>query len=50
MPELDIYAQGEDVQVPLKNLKEAAELNIEEAGIKNLKLREVQERKPELTI
>jgi len=33
-PELDIYTQGDDVEDAIKNLKEAAELHIEELGIK----------------
>ncbi len=32
-PELDIYTQGDDVEGAIKNLKEAAELHIEELGI-----------------
>lgn len=32
-PELDIYTQGEDTADALSNLKEAAELHIEEVGI-----------------
>ena len=32
-PELDIYTQGDDVQEATNNLKEAAELHIEELGI-----------------
>jgi len=38
-PELDIYTQGDDVEDAIKNLKEAAELHIEELGIENIKLR-----------
>jgi predicted RNase H-like HicB family nuclease len=38
-PELDIYTQGEDVEDALRNLKEAAELHIEEIGLKNLRLK-----------
>ena len=33
-PELDIYTQGDDIEDAIKNLKEAAELHIEELGIK----------------
>jgi len=29
-PELDIYSQGDDVEDAVKNLKEAAELHLEE--------------------
>jgi predicted RNase H-like HicB family nuclease len=47
-PELDIYTQGEDVEEALANLKEAAELHIEEIGVQNLKLRKVERR--ELTL
>ena len=43
-PELDIYTQGEDVEDAIKNLKEAAELHIEELGIENIKLKEIQRR------
>ncbi|HED03202.1 MAG TPA: type II toxin-antitoxin system HicB family antitoxin [Candidatus Fraserbacteria bacterium] len=32
-PELDIYTQGENVDEALANLKEAAELHIEEIGL-----------------
>ena len=32
-PELDIYTQGEDIEDAIKNLKQAAELHIEELGI-----------------
>jgi len=47
-PELDIYTQGEDVEDALANLREAAELHIEEVGRENLKLRKVERR--ELTL
>lgn len=47
-PELDIYTQGDDVDDALANLREAAELHIEEVGRENLKLRKVQRR--ELTL
>lgn len=47
-PELDIYTQGEDVEDALANLREAAELHIEEIGIQNLRLRKVERR--ELTL
>ena len=49
-PELDIYTQGDDEDDAMKNLREAAELHIEEVGMKNLKLHEVVERKLELAI
>jgi len=47
-PELDIYTQGEDVEDAIKNLKEAAELHIEELGIENIKLKEIQRRQIEM--
>jgi len=43
-PELDIYTQGEDVEDALANLKEAAQLHIEETGLQNLKLKKVERR------
>ena len=49
-PELDIYTQGEDVEDSLRNLKEAAELHIEEIGLENLKLKEVERIKLEMAI
>jgi len=47
-PELDIYTQGEDVEDALANLREAAQLHIEEVGPQNLKLRKVERQ--ELTL
>jgi predicted RNase H-like HicB family nuclease len=47
-PELDIYTQGEDIEEALANLREAAELHIEEIGLQDLKLRRVERR--ELTL
>jgi len=41
-PELDIYTQGEDQNDALANLREAAQLHIEEVGVGNLKLRRVE--------
>jgi len=41
-PELDIYTQGEDVEDALANLREAAQLHIEEVGAENLCLRKVE--------
>jgi len=38
-PELDIYTQVEDVEDALNNIKEAAELHIEEVGVENLDLK-----------
>jgi len=49
-PELDIYTQGDDVEDALKNLKEAAELHIEEIGIVNLKLKQVERREIEMAV
>ena len=49
-PELDIYTQGEDVEDALNNLKEAAELHIEEIGIEGLELRRVEHREMEIVI
>ena len=43
-PELDIHTQGEDVEDALANLKEAAQLHIEETGLQNLKLKKVERR------
>lgn len=47
-PELDIYTQGEDADDALANLREAAELHIEEVGFDNLKLKRVEHRKLEV--
>jgi len=47
-PELDIYTQGEDVEDALANLREAAQLHIEEIGPQNLNLRKVERQ--ELTL
>jgi predicted RNase H-like HicB family nuclease len=41
-PELDIYTQGEGVEDALANLREAAQLHIEEVGPENLCLRKVE--------
>jgi predicted RNase H-like HicB family nuclease len=49
-PELDIHTQGEDVEDAIKNLKEAAELHIEELGIENIKLKEIQRRQIEMVV
>ena len=46
-PELGIYTQGDDVEDAVKNLKEAAELHIEESGIEGIKLKEIQRRQIE---
>lgn len=39
-PELDIYTQGDDIEDAINNLKEAAQLHIEELGIENIRLTE----------
>jgi len=49
-PELDIYTQGEDVEDAINNLREAAELHIEELGIENVKLKEILRREIELAV
>ncbi len=49
-PELDIYTQGDDVEDAIKNLREAAELHIEELGIENIKLKEIQRRQIEMVV
>jgi len=49
-PELDIYTQGEDVKDAIENLKEAAELHIEEVGIENLHLKQVKHKKVKMAI
>ena len=47
-PELDIYTQGDDIEDAIRNLKEAAELHIDELGIENIKLKEIQRRQIEM--
>jgi len=49
-PELDIYTQGDDIEDAIRNLKEAAELHIEELGIENIKLKEIQRRQIEMVV
>jgi len=49
-PELDIYTQGDDVEDAIRNLKEAAELHIEELGVENVKLKEIQRRQIEVAM
>ncbi|HEX73767.1 MAG TPA: type II toxin-antitoxin system HicB family antitoxin [Dehalococcoidia bacterium] len=49
-PELDVYTQGDDIEDAIKNLKEAAELHIEELGIENIKLKEIQRRQIEMVV
>ncbi len=49
-PELDIYTQGDDVEDAITNLKEATELHIEELGIENIKLKEIQRRQIEIVV
>lgn len=47
-PELDIYTQGEEMEDALANLREAAQLHIEEVGPENLVLKRVVHRKLEV--
>ena len=49
-PELDIYTQGDDIEDAIKNLKEAAELHIEELGIENIRLKQIKRRQIELVM
>jgi len=49
-PELDIYTQGDDVEDAISNLKEAAELHVEELGIENLRFKEIKRREIELVV
>ena len=49
-PELDIYTQGDDIEDGISNLKEAAELHIEELGIENIRLKEIKRREIELVV
>lgn len=49
-PELDIYTQGENIEDALANLREAAELHIEEIGVDALDLRKISRRKVKLSI
>lgn len=49
-PELDIYTQGDDIEDAIKNLKEAAELHVEELGIENIRLKEIKRRQIELVM
>ena len=49
-PELDIYTQGDDTEDAIRNLKEAAELHIEELGVENIRLKEIQRREIEMVI
>jgi len=44
-PELDIYTQGDTVEEALANLKEAAELHLQEVGSEGLKLWAVERRR-----
>lgn len=44
-PELDIYTQGDTEEEALQNLKEAAELHLEELGLENLPRKPVERRK-----
>jgi len=47
-PELDIYSQGENEREALANIREAAELHIEEIGVENLHLKRVVRRELEI--
>ena len=49
-PELDIYTQGDDIEDAISNLKEAAELHIEELGIENVRLKEIKRREINLVV
>ncbi|MFH1538842.1 MAG: type II toxin-antitoxin system HicB family antitoxin [bacterium] len=49
-PELDIYTQGDDEKDAIANLKEAAELHIEEIGRENLSLKRIIRKELEMTI
>ena len=49
-PELDIYTQGDDVADAISNLKEAAELHIEELGFENISLRKINQTELELVV
>jgi len=44
-PELDIYTQGDTEEEALRNLKEAAELHLEEIGGESLPMKPVRRRK-----
>jgi len=49
-PELDIYTQGDDIEDAINNLKEAAQLHIEELGIENIRLKGIKRREIELVV
>jgi len=49
-PELDIYSQGEDIQDALKNIREAADIHIEEIGADSLMLRKVIRKELEMAV
>lgn len=49
-PELDIYTQGDDIEDAISNLKEAAELHIQELGMENIRLKEIKRREIELVV
>ena len=49
-PELDIYTQGDDIEDAISNLKEAAELHIEELGVENIRLKEIKRREIVLVV
>ncbi len=44
------WSQGDAVEDAINNLKEAAELHIEELGIENISLRKISRRKLELVV
>ena len=46
----EVKNKSEDGKDVLKSFKETAELDIEEEGVENFKLRELQDRKLEMTI
>jgi len=49
-PELDIYTQGDNIEDAINNLKEAAQLHIEELGIENIRLKGIKRREIELVV
>ncbi|MEW6557173.1 MAG: type II toxin-antitoxin system HicB family antitoxin [Elusimicrobiota bacterium] len=49
-PELDIYSQGDNEKDALRNIKEAAELHIEEIGIDKLELRKIVRKELEMAL
>lgn len=49
-PELDIYTQGETEEECVQNLREAAELHVEEVGKEHLKVRAVVRKTLEIPL